>query len=348
MVDQRMTPAIGTDTVSPPTPVERGRSMTMGIWLALLTAATFGTSGVVAKPLLDAGWSSGATVTMRLGGAALALTLPALIVLRGRWHLLSRNAGLILGYGLLAMAACQVFYFNAVTTLSVGVALLLEYLGPVLVVAWLWMRHGHRPRRWTMIGIVLSVLGLALVLDVTGGMTLDLGGVFWGLGAAVGLAAYFVLSAREDTGLPPIVLAWSGMVVASVALLVTGLVGVLPMGTGATQVGFLGSSMPWFVPVAWLALIAAALAYATGIVATRQLGSKIASFFGLTEVMFAVVFAWLILDEMPLQVQLVGGVLIVAGVVAVRYDEGRAVPAAHLGHASPLTVASPAVGESVA
>jgi len=348
MVDQQMTPVIATDTDSSPTSVERGRSITMGIWLALLTAAAFGTSGVIAKPLLDAGWSPGTTVTMRLSGAALALTLPALIVLRGRWHLLTRNAGLIIGYGLLAMAACQVFYFNAVTTLSVGVALLLEYLGPVLVVAWLWMRHGHRPRRWTMIGILLSIIGLALVLDVTGGMSLDFGGVLWGLGAAVGLAAYFVLSAREDTGMPPIVMAWSGMVVASLALLVTGLVGILPMQTGATQVAFLGSSMPWFVPVAWLALVAAALAYATGIVATRKLGSKIASFFGLTEVMFAVVFAWLFLGEMPLRVQLVGGLLIVAGVVAVRYDEGRPLPESHPGYVSPLAVAPVAGSESVA
>jgi drug/metabolite transporter (DMT)-like permease len=303
--------------------VDRGRSIAVGVWLALLAAATFGTSGVMAKPLLDAGWSSGATVTMRLAGAALALTLPAVVVLRGRWHLLGRNTGLIVGYGLLAMAACQVFYFNAVSTLSVGVALLLEYLGPVLVVGWLWVRHGHRPRRWTLVGMVLSVIGLALVLDVAGGMSLDLGGVMWGLGAAVGLAAYFVLSAREDTGLPPIVLAWSGMVVATAALLVSGLVGLLPMHTGAGRVDFVGMTTHWLVPMAWLALVAAALAYAAGIGGSRLLGSKISSFLGLMEVMFAVLFAWLLLDEMPLPVQLVGGLLIVMGVVAVRYDEGR-------------------------
>ena len=68
-------------------------------------------------------------------------------------------------------------------------------------------------------------------------------------------------------------------------------------------------------------VLSTAFAYATGVTATRRLGSKVASFLGLTEVLASIVVAWLLLGEMPLPVQLVGGVLIVAGVVAVRYDE---------------------------
>ncbi|WP_127131891.1 DMT family transporter [Georgenia sp. SYP-B2076] len=291
------------------------------IWLALASAAAFGTSGSLAKSLLETGWSPGAAVTVRISGAAFALLVPALLALRGRWHLLRRNAGLIVAYGLISMAACQLFFFNAVTTLSVGVALLLEYLGLVLVVGWLWARHGQRPRRWTVLGMVLAVGGLMLILDVTGGMRVDLGGVLWGLGAAVGLAVYFVLSARETTGLPPLVLAAGGMVVAAAALAGAGLVGLMPMTTSSRPVVLAGAEMPWLVPVAALCLVAAAFAYAAGIAATRRLGSKVASFLGLTEVMFSVLFAWLMLGELPLPVQLLGGVLIVAGVVAVRYDE---------------------------
>ena len=70
-------------------------------------------------------------------------------------------------------------------------------------------------------------------------------------------------------------------------------------------------------------MVAAAVTYATGIAATRLLGSKVASFLGLTEVLFSVVLSWLLVDQLPLPVQLAGGVLIVAGVVAVRYDELR-------------------------
>jgi hypothetical protein len=70
-----------------------------------------------------------------------------------------------------------------------------------------------------------------------------------------------------------------------------------------------------------LAVIAAATAYVAGIVAARVLGAKLASFVGLSEVMFAVLFAWLLLGELPRPVQLVGGLFILAGVVVVRAEE---------------------------
>jgi drug/metabolite transporter (DMT)-like permease len=292
-----------------------------GLWLALITAAAFGTSGTFASALVDTGWSPGAAVSLRLLGATAALLIPGLIALRGRWSLLRRNAGLIVAYGLVAMAACQLFYFNAVTTLSVGVALLLEYLAIVLVVLWLWVRHHQRPRRWTILGIVLSISGLLLVLDVTGGMRIDLDGVMWGLGAAVGLAVFFVLSAKDETGLPPIVLAASGMAVATVALLLAGLVGAMPLHFSSRQVMLGGAQLPWWTAIVALCLISTALAYCTGIAATRRLGSKVASFVGLTEVLFSVLFAWLMLGQLPMLVQLLGGALIIGGVVAVRYEE---------------------------
>src|SRR4051812_32510167 len=106
-------------------PAMRPRST--GLGLAVLSAATFGTSGTFAAALLAAGWSPGAAVTARILVAATVLTLPAVITLRGRWHLLRANLAAIAAYGLVAVAGCQLFYFNAVDHLSVGVALLLEY-----------------------------------------------------------------------------------------------------------------------------------------------------------------------------------------------------------------------------
>jgi drug/metabolite transporter (DMT)-like permease len=63
------------------------------------------------------------------------------------------------------------------------------------------------------------------------------------------------------------------------------------------------------------------VAYTTGIAAIRRLGSRVASFVALSEVLSGVLWAWLLLDELPRPVQLVGGVLIVAGVVAVKLGE---------------------------
>jgi drug/metabolite transporter (DMT)-like permease len=152
-------------------------------------------------------------------------------------------------------------------------------------------------------------------------------GVAWGLVAALGLASYFLLSGHvAEQQLPPLVLAGGGMVVAAVGFAALGLTRVLPMtfSTGAAQ--FDGWTLPWWAAVVELAVIAAVTPYITGIVATRLLGAKLGSFVGLSEVMFAVLFAWILLGELPRPVQLVGGLFILAGVVAVRSEESRSIP----------------------
>jgi drug/metabolite transporter (DMT)-like permease len=294
-----------------------------GFGLALLSAATFGTSGTFAKSLIDAGWSPGAAVTIRISIAALVLTVPAIVMLRGRWRVLRRNLTMVTAYGLIAIAGCQVFYFNAVQHLSVGVALLLEYMGVVLVVGWLWIRTGQAPRRLTIAGSVVALAGLVLVLNLIGDTHIDLAGVLWGLGAAVGLAVFFIVSAKSDPELPPLAMASGGMTIGAIALLVLGIVGALPMHATTDDVTLAGHNVSWLVPVLGLSVIAAALAYVVGIAAARNLGSKLSSFVGLTEVLFAVFFAWLFLGELPTALQLIGGVLIVAGVALVRIDELR-------------------------
>ncbi|WP_134774470.1 EamA family transporter [Ornithinimicrobium flavum] len=299
------------------------RVFLLGLAVAVLSAAMFGTSGAVAKSLLVEGWSPGAAVTLRVTLGALLLAVPAAMAMRGRWHLLRRpvtwiHTGL---FGLVAVAGCQLFYFLAVERLSVAVALMLEYLGPILVVGWLWLARGQRPTRLVVGGIGLALLGLLLVLDVLGDVQVSTVGVLWGLAAAVGLAVFFVIGADDASGLPPIAFACLGMSIGAVGLLLSGLLGVVPMTWSTQDVVLAGSAAPWWAPVLWLGLVAAALAYVTGIVAARALGPKIASFVGLAEVLFAVGWAWLLLGEMPAPVQLLGGLLILAGVVAVKIDE---------------------------
>ena len=298
----------------------------VGLALAVVSALTFGSSGAVAKSLLVQGWSPGAVVTLRISLGALVLALPAALAMRGRWRLL-RQRGTWLptaAFGLVAVAGCQLFYFLAVERLSVGVALMLEYLGPVLVVGWLWLAGGQRPRRLTVGGIVLALLGLLLVLDVLGQVQVSLGGALWGLAAAVGLAVFFVVGADDASGLPPLVFSCLGMGIGAVGLVLAGLTGVVPMRRTSVDVVLAGQQVPWWVPVLWLGVVAAATAYVTGIMAARALGAKVSSFVGLAEVLFAVMWAWLLLGELPAPVQLLGGVLILTGVVCVKLDEEEA------------------------
>jgi drug/metabolite transporter (DMT)-like permease len=291
--------------------------------LALLSAASFSTSGSFARSLTAAGWSPSAAVVARIGAAAVMLAIPGILVLRGRWRSLRDNGITVVLYGLIPVAGGQICFFFAIQHLPVGVALLFEYLGTVLVVGWMWLRHGHRPRTPTVIGAVVALLGLALVLDITGNTRVELAGVLWALGGAVGLASYFVLSGDGEGDLPPIALASAGMVVGSIALAALGGAGILPMHARFATVDLGGSQVSWLVPVVGMSLFAAAIAYVAGIAATRRLGPKLASFVGLTEVLFAVLFAWLVLGELPTYVQLAGGVLIIAGVAVIRMDEER-------------------------
>lgn len=300
------------------------RPVAPGLLLAVVSAAAFGTSGAFGRSMLDAGWTPGAVVFLRIAVACLLLLVPTVLALRGRWVLLRRNVGLVVGYGVLAVAGAQLAYFSAIEHLSVGVALLIEYLAPVLIVGWTWARTRVRPTRLTALGVALSLVGLTLVLDLTGDVQVSLVGVAWALVAAIGLAAYFLLADHGgDEGLPPIALAGAGLVVGAVVLGLAGLVRALPMRASTADVTVAGTSLPWWVSGLELAVVAGAFAYVLGIVAVRRLGSTVGAFVALTEVLFAVLFAWALLGQLPVPVQLLGGVLIVAGVVAVRLGAVR-------------------------
>jgi drug/metabolite transporter (DMT)-like permease len=303
----------------------------------VLSAATFGTSGTFGSALIEAGWSPAAAVTARISLSALLLTVPAVLQLRGRWALLRRDAVPVAMFGLIAVAGCQLFYFSAIQRLPVGVALLLEYLGVLLVVGWLWLRHGQRPRRRTVAGTAAALAGLALVLGVTGHVRIDPIGVMWGLLAAVGLAIYFLISAATGQAprtsqagrasqappepLPPIAMTWAAMCTGSAALAVLGWTGLVPMTAHTGPVTVLNHQVSWVLPVVGLALISSVVPYVAGIGAARRLGAKLASFAGLAEVLFAILFAWLLLGQLPTAMQIVGGVFILAGVALVRLDE---------------------------
>ena len=294
-----------------------------GLLLAVASATSFGLSGALGRGLLDTGWSAGATTALRIGIAAIVLVVPGALALRGRWHLLRTNAGLIGVYGIGAVAGAQLCFFYAVTYMQVSVALLLEYTAPVTVVVWLWLRHGQRPSRLTVVGGLVAAAGLVLVLDIVSGADLSTAGVLWALAAMLGVTTYFVISADEGNGLPGTTLAAGGLLVGGLVLLVAGASGVLPMHASTADAVYDGRTVAWWVPVVLLGLVTAAFSYVTGIAAGRRLGSRLASFVALGEVLAAVVWAWLLLGELPRPVQLAGGLLVLAGVVVVKLGEGR-------------------------
>lgn len=336
--DDRMVPAIGAGTparsaewagVVPPAngAPAAGRAREWGgVGIGLVSAMFFGTSGTFGSALIGAGWSPAGAVLARVVVAALALTVPAVVSLRGRWGLLARSLPRLTVFGLVGVAACQVCYFNAIARMDVGISILLEYLSVVLIVGWLWLRQGQRPRRLTVLGGTAALGGLALMLNLSGAGGVSLAGVLWALAAAASEAVYFFQSADTSgpgggQALPPVALTWGGMVTGAAFIAVGGALRVMPLRFSAADVTLLNARVDWVLPVLGVGVLAAAVAYVTGIDAARRLGAKLGSFVAMAEVLFAAGFAWVLLHQVPTGMQFLGGALILAGVVAVRLDE---------------------------
>src|SRR3954447_24557246 len=295
--------------------------MRAGLAFAVVSAASFALSGALARGLIDAGWRPGAVVLARIAVAALVVAPLVTRALRGRWGLLRRNLRRVLLYGAVPVAGAQFASFSAVAAMDVGPALLIEYTAPAAVVAWLWLRRGQRPSKLTVAGATIAAAGLVLVLDLTSGAHLAWSGVAWALAAMVGATAYFLISADTDSGLPPLALAGVGLTVGALTLGLFAATGLLPMHAATAPIAFAPATVSWWAPLLLLGLVTAAFAYATGIAASRRLGSRVASFVALLEVVAAVVFAWLLVDQLPGPLQLVGGLLVIGGVVAVKLGD---------------------------
>lgn len=301
--------------------VETRVTPTYGVHFALLTAVAFGLGGPVAKALMAAGWTPAAVVVLRSTVAALVLAVPAVRAVRAARVRLGGHGGLVLAYGLVAVAGSQICYVAAIQHLPVSVTLLIQYSAPVLVIGYLWLRHGHRPGRRTALGGLVALVGLLLLLDLTSGLRLSGVGLAWAVGAMCCIAGYFILNAQTDHDLPPVALAASGLAVGGVAIALVAAVGLMPWATGTSPARLGDAALaPWLL-AAFLGSALTAVPYLSAIEAGRRLGPRLASFLALTEVLAAVGFAWLLLSEVPAPIQAVGGVVLIAGVVVIKLEK---------------------------
>ncbi|WP_374983974.1 DMT family transporter [Streptomyces fradiae] len=283
-----------------------------GLGLALASAFAFGGSGVAAKPLIEAGLDPLHVVWLRVTGAALVM-LP--LAWRHR-DLLRRRPALLAGFGLLAVAGVQAFYFAALSRIPVGVALLIEYLAPALVLGWVRFVQRRPVTRAAALGVVLAVTGLACVVEVWSGLGFDVLGLLLALGAACCQVGYFVLSDQGADGERPVdplgVIAYGLLVGAAVLTAVA-----RPWGmewgvlAGAADLG--GTAAPAWMLLGWIVLVATVLAYVTGVVSVRRLSPQVAGVVACLEAVIATVLAWVLLGEHLSAPQLAGGTLVLVG-----------------------------------
>lgn len=301
------------------------KTTTWGLIIAVIAAASFGMSGAFVKPLLESGWSPAAAVTARALIGGIVLTPFALFALRGKWSALWRSRSRVLLMALIGVAGTQLVYFAAVQRIPVNTAILIEYMAPLLLVGFVWVTSRTVPKAVVLIGSVIALVGLVLVVAPSGANAVDLLGLGFAALAMIGCAIYYVIAAKPSDGLPPVALAAAGLVIGGIALGLVGLTGLVPFTADFGTVDLLGNETPWWIPLLIVGVIATALAYAASITASEMLGSRLASFAGLLEVVAAALYAWLLLGEALSVPQLIGGVLILAGIGFVRSEKASEV-----------------------
>ncbi|MBV9312369.1 MAG: EamA family transporter [Pseudonocardia sp.] len=297
----------------------------LSLGIGLVSASLFGLSGPLAKAMMDNGWSAGAAVIARIGGAAIIMATLYVGPMRHRFHIPRQRRMFVVIYGVIAVAGVQLCYFNAVRHMSVGVALLVEYLAPVAVVGWVWVSTRSRPALTTLVGAMIAIAGLVLVIDISDAAHFSTEGLAWALLAATCLACYFLISENTDSEVPPLTLTAGGIIVGAITVTTCGLLGIMPITITTNDLNIAGYRVNILVPLTILILLSTVVAYLSGIIALSRLGATFGSFVALSEVLFAVLASWLLLAEVPTNRQLLGGLCILLGVTLVRLQPPRKV-----------------------
>jgi drug/metabolite transporter (DMT)-like permease len=288
----------------------QGRSV--GLGLALVSALAFGGSGVAAKPLIEAGLDPLHVVWLRVVGAALVM-LP----LAWRHRALVRGKPVLLaGFGLLAITGVQAFYFASLSRIPVGVALLIEYLAPAMLLGWVRFVQRRPVTRAAAVGVVLAVGGLACVVEVWAGLSFDVLGLLLALGAACCQVGYFVLadqSGEGDDAVDPLGVIAYGLIVGAGVMTVIAQPWNLKWEILGGGVDMGGSQVQAWALLAWVVLIATVVAYVTGVVSVRKLSPQVAGVLACLEAVIATVAAWVLLREHLSMPQIVGGAVVLIG-----------------------------------
>lgn len=297
----------------------------MGLGLALLSALAFGGSGVAAKPLIEAGLDPLHVVWLRVAGGALVM-LP--VAWRHRALVLRRPA-LLAGFGLLAVAGVQACYFAAISRIPVGVALLIEYLAPALVLGWVRFVQRRPVTRAAAIGVVIAVAGLACVVEVWSGLGFDVLGLLLALGAACCQVGYFVLSDHggDTTEVPdPLGVIAYGLLVGAALLTVIARPWTMDWSVLAGTASMDGTSVPAWLLLCWIVLLATVVAYVTGVVSVRLLSPQVAGVVACLEAVVATVLAWVLLGEHLSAPQLFGGAMVLVGALIAQSSKAEPTP----------------------
>ena len=278
----------------------------------LLIAALMGANHVAARMAFNHGVDVPTAVSFRSGATALVVGA-LLLIQRVPLALTARQRKALPLIGVL-IAIQSLCLYSAVARLPVALALLVFNSFPLMTALWARVLYRHRPERALLTAMPVILLGLVLALDVLGaasglgaaGQWREIGaGVAFALGASTTFGLALVLTQHEAGGLDGRLRTFATM--AMVALL-----------AGAAVVWRGGLALP-VAPAGWWGLALLTLLYGTGITilftVLPRLGVVGNSAVMNVEPVFALVLAWLILDQHIAPVQVVGALVVVGAVI---------------------------------
>jgi drug/metabolite transporter (DMT)-like permease len=300
----------------------------LGFALVGLGATLFIVNAGVSRVVLRAGVSPAELTTIRITGTAVLLLVVALLLDRSALKPPEgRLRPLLLVHGLVGVAALQWTYFVAIDRLPVGLALLLEYQAPLLVVLWVRFVQHEVVRRRVWFGLGLALLGLAMATGILGGeLTWDPVGLLAGLAAAVCFATYFLVGEHGVAQLAPLrVMLWA-FAVAAVAMNVAAPVWQFPVGLLAGDTSLLGTLSAVVVPVAalvaWVVVLGTLAPFGVEIVALRHLSASTVTMVAMLEPVGVAFLGWVWFREDLGAVATAGCLLVLLGILAAQTGRG--------------------------
>ncbi len=301
-----------------------------GYALVLTAATMFGINAGMSRVPLRSGTDEATFTTVRITAALAVLVVVALATNRSALRL-PRRWPLVIGLGAVGIAGLQGFYNVAINRLPLGIALLLEYTGPVLVV--LWVRFARRQpvhaRMWPALALTLT--GLAIVSQVWDGLVLDGFGVAMALLAAACFAAYFLLGEDDGVSAEPLHhILWSFAVAAVIMNVIAPVWRADALGADASMLGRLSDlTVPAWAPMAWVVVLGTVTPFFLLLLALRTLPSTVVSVVAMLEPVVAALVGWAWFRESLTVVQLLGVAVMLVGIVVAqtaRRDEPEALP----------------------
>jgi drug/metabolite transporter (DMT)-like permease len=287
--------------------------------MAASAAALWAVNGTVSKVILDSGVSSLRLTEVRSTGAFFGLVLILAVTAPSRLKVPVREIPFLAVFGIGGLAFVQWFYFLAIHRLAIGIALLVQYLAPLLVA--LWARYVFREpvRRRIWLALALAVAGLALIVDVRHGGTVSTAGILFAAAAAATYMLYILLAehAVDLRGAVPL-LAW-GFGFAALFFAVIAPWWSFPGRQVSADTSLLGHLSEWHLPV-WLLmtsmiLVGTIVPFFLLVSALRHLPAVRVGIIAMLEPVVAIVVAWLWLGETLAAVQITGAIVVLAAIV---------------------------------